>query len=185
MRIRRRSRKAACNLSQVPALSARNRCSRKLATSSNAQATEKMCNFGDTLAQGTCYKGEEGPRLVLLTDSSSKGFVWFGEEERCGRRMRERSTQEPVKAQLRSASDRSSKVIKDRESIEAVVEVPGAGRLVLLVDSRGGYSLRGRLEGLESDEAARQGDLIAVGVLRANGIVNVHPERGPTPPSTS
>ena len=98
--------------------------------------------------------------------------------------MREGPThhEEPVKAQLRSASGRSSKVIKDRQAIEAVVEVPGVGRLVLHVDSRGTYSLRGRPEG---DEAARQGDLIAVGVLRANGIVNVHPERGPTPPSTS
>src|SRR5215204_4174932 len=76
MRMRRRSRKAACNLSQVLALSARNRCSRKIATSSNAEATEKMCNFGDTLAQRICYKGEERPRIVLLTDSSSKGFVW-------------------------------------------------------------------------------------------------------------
>ncbi len=32
-----------------------------------------------------------------------------------------------VRAQLRSDSGRSSKVINDREGIEAVVEVPGAG----------------------------------------------------------
>jgi hypothetical protein len=90
--------------------------------------------------------------------------------------MREEPTHDdPVKAQLRSALGRSSKVIKDRESIEAVVEIPGAGRLVLHVDSRGGYSLWGRPEGHEGDEAARQGDLIAVGVLRANGIVDDTP----------
>jgi hypothetical protein len=82
---------------------------------------------------------------------------------------------DPLKAQLRSASGRSSKVIRDREAIEAVVEVPGAGRLVLHVDSRGGYSLWGRLEGHEGDKAARQGDLIAVGVLHANGIVDDTP----------
>ncbi len=57
--------------------------------------------------------------------------------------------QRQVRAQLRSDSGRSSKVIKDREAIEAVVEVPGAGRLVLRVDSAGGYSLRGRPEGDE------------------------------------
>jgi hypothetical protein len=90
--------------------------------------------------------------------------------------MREGPTHDDaLKAQLRSASGRSSKVIRDREAIEAVVEVPGAGRLVLHVDSRGGYSLWGRPEGHEGDEAARQGDLIAVGVLRANGIVDDTP----------
>ena len=104
---------------------------------------------------------------------------------------------DPLKAQLRSESGRSSKVIKDREGIEAVVEVPGAGRLVLRVDSAGGYSLRGRPEGYEGregdegdegDEGARQ-DLLAVGVMRAEGIVAVRLEEGPTgpttPPSTS
>ncbi len=40
-----------------------------------------------------------------------------------------------LKAQLRSDSGRSSNVITDREAIEAVVEVPGAGELVLRVDS--------------------------------------------------
>jgi hypothetical protein len=98
--------------------------------------------------------------------------------------MRERPTHDPVKAQLRSASGRRSKVIKDRESIEAVVEVPGAGRLVLHVDSRGEYSLRGRPEGDEADQATSR-DVLVAGVMRANGIVDVHPERGPTPPSTS
>ncbi len=90
-----------------------------------------------------------------------------------------------MRAQLRSASGRSSKVIKDRQGIEAVVEVPGAGELVLRVDSAGGFSLRGRPEGDEGDEGARQ-DLLAVGVMRADGIVAVRPEGGPTtPPSTS
>jgi hypothetical protein len=94
-----------------------------------------------------------------------------------------------VRAQLRSDSGRSSKVINDREGIEAVVEVPGAGELVLRVDSAGGFSLRGRPEGAEADEGdegARR-DLLAVGVIRADGIVVVRPEGGPTntPPSTS
>jgi len=91
--------------------------------------------------------------------------------------MREGPThhEEPVKAQLRSASGRSSKVIRDRETIEAVMEVPGAGKLVLHVDSRGAYSLRGRPEGDEADEATSQGDVLAVGVLGANGIVDDAP----------
>ncbi len=80
-----------------------------------------------------------------------------------------------MRAQLRSHSGRSSKVINDREGIEAVVEVPGAGRLVLGVDSAGGYSLRGRPEGDEADGAAGR-DLLAVGVMRADGIVTVSPE---------
>ena len=91
-----------------------------------------------------------------------------------------------VRAQLRSDSARSSKVIRDRQAIEAVVEVPGAGRLVLRVDGTGGYSLRGRPEGDDADGAARR-DLLAVGVIRAEGIVAVRPEGGPstTPPNTS
>jgi hypothetical protein len=93
-----------------------------------------------------------------------------------------------VRAQLRSDSGRSSKVINDREGIEAVVEVPGAGELVLRVDSAGGFSVRGRPagdEGEEAGEGARR-DLLAVGVIRADGIVAVRPEGGPTtPPSTS
>ena len=89
-----------------------------------------------------------------------------------------------LRAQLNSASGRSSKVINDHEAIEAVVEVPGAGRLVLRVDSAGGYTLRGRPEGGEAEEAERR-DLLAVGVVRADGIVAVRPEEGPTttPPS--
>jgi HSP20 family molecular chaperone IbpA len=94
-----------------------------------------------------------------------------------------------VRAQLRSDSGRSSKVIKDREGIEAVVEVPGAGELVLRVDSAGGFSLRGRPEGDEAEESkegARR-DLLAVGVMHDDGMVVVHPEGGSstTPPHTS
>ena len=80
-----------------------------------------------------------------------------------------------MRAQLRSDSGRGSKVIKDRQAIGAVVEVPGAGRWVLRVDSGGGYSLRGRPEGDEADGAASR-DLLAVGVMRAEGIVAVRPE---------
>ena len=89
--------------------------------------------------------------------------------------MPEGPTPEALKAQLRSDSGRSSKVIKDREGIEAVVEVPGAGELVLRVDSAGGFSLRGRPEGDDTDETQRR-DLLAVGVIRADGIVGVRPE---------
>jgi hypothetical protein len=81
---------------------------------------------------------------------------------------------EPVKAQIHSASGRSSKVIRDRESIEAVVEVPGAGRLVFHVDSRGGYSLRMLPDGDEADEATNQ-DVLVIGVIGANGIAEDPP----------
>ena len=63
-------------------------------------------------------------------------------------------------------------MIKDRERIEAVVEVAGAGTLVLKVDGAGGYSLRAYPERVE--EGGR--DLLAVGVLRADGIVAIRPE---------
>ena len=88
--------------------------------------------------------------------------------------MPEGPTHDLLKAQLRSASGRSSKIIKDSQGIEAVVEVPGAGRLVLRVDSAGGYSLRGRPAGKESGEATGR-DLIVVGVVRANEVVAVRP----------
>ena len=77
-----------------------------------------------------------------------------------------------VRAQLRSESGRSSKVINDHEAIEAIVEVPGAGRLVLRVDSAGGYSLRAYPEGKEVPSRG----LLALGVMRAEGIVAVLPE---------
>ena len=64
-----------------------------------------------------------------------------------------------LKAELRSSSGRSSKLPKDRESIETVVEVVGVGTtLVLAVDGAGGYSLRAYPEG---GDAGR--DLLAVG----------------------
>jgi hypothetical protein len=94
-----------------------------------------------------------------------------------------------VIAQLHSDSSRSSKVIKDREGLEAVVEVPGAGKLVLRMDSAGGFSLRGRPEGNEAEEAKEgaRPDLLVVGVMSAEGIVVVRPEGGSTttPPRTS
>jgi hypothetical protein len=77
-----------------------------------------------------------------------------------------------VTAQLHSSSGRSSKVLKDRTRIETVVEVAGAGTLVLKVDSAGGYSLRAYPERVE--EVGR--DLLAVGVLRADEIVAIRPE---------
>jgi hypothetical protein len=77
-----------------------------------------------------------------------------------------------VKAQLHSSSGRSSKIIRDHTQIETVVEVEGVGRLVLDVDSAGGYSLRAYPEG--SEDPSR--DLLAVGVLKADGILAVHPE---------
>ena len=78
-------------------------------------------------------------------------------------------------AQLHSSSGRSSKLLKDRERIETVVEVVGVGTLVLAVDGAGGYSLRAYPEG--GEEGGR--DLLAVGVVRADGIVAVRPEASP------
>ena len=77
-----------------------------------------------------------------------------------------------VKAQLHSSSGRSSKILRDHTQIETDVEVEGVGRLVLDVDSAGGYSLRAYPEG--SEDPSR--DLLAVGVLKADGILAVHPE---------
>ena len=77
-----------------------------------------------------------------------------------------------VRAQLHSSSGRSSKIIRDHTHIETVVEVEGVGRLILDVDSKGGYSLRAHPEG--SEDPSR--DLLAVGVLTAEGIVAIHPE---------
>ena len=77
-----------------------------------------------------------------------------------------------VRAQLHSSSARSSKILKDHTQLETVVEVAGVGRLVLDVDSKGGYSLRAYPE--DSEDPSR--DLLAVGVVQADGIVAVHPE---------
>ena len=77
-----------------------------------------------------------------------------------------------VRAQLHSSSGRSSKIIRDHTQIETVVEVEGVGRLVLDVDSADGYSLRAYPE--DSEDPSR--DLLAVGVVQADGIVAIRPE---------
>jgi hypothetical protein len=77
-----------------------------------------------------------------------------------------------LRAQLHSSSGRSSKILRDHTQIETVVQVEGVGRLVLDVDSGGGYSLRAYLE--DSEDPSR--DLLAVGVVRADGIVAIRPE---------
>jgi hypothetical protein len=77
-----------------------------------------------------------------------------------------------VSAQLHSSSARSSKILKDHTRIETVVEVDGVGKLVLSVDSAGGYSLRTHPEGGEDPSR----DLLAVGVVQADRIVAIHPE---------
>ena len=81
-----------------------------------------------------------------------------------------------MEAQLRSASHRRSKLIKDAEGIEAVVEVPGRGTLTLSVQSGGGYSLRFH-PGTDDrgQEVARRRDLLALGVLGAEEVVSVVP----------
>jgi hypothetical protein len=63
-------------------------------------------------------------------------------------------------------------MLKDHTHIETVVEVAGVGRLVLDVDDGGGYSLRAYPEGGEDPSR----DLLAVGVVHAEGIVAIHPE---------
>jgi hypothetical protein len=68
-----------------------------------------------------------------------------------------------VRAQLISASGRSSKVIKDRQRVEATVNVPGAGKLILIVDSEGRYVLRTSSEGDEASAGAQ----LASGELHA------------------
>ena len=77
-----------------------------------------------------------------------------------------------VRAQLHSSSGRSSKIIKDHTHIETVVEVEGVGRLVLDVNSGGGYSLRAYAEGNEDPSR----DLLAVGVVHADEIIAITPE---------
>jgi hypothetical protein len=75
---------------------------------------------------------------------------------------KQRTHDDRLKAQLYSASGRSSKLIRDRERIEAVVEVPEAGRLVLSVDAGGTYSLRRYHE--KSDETSAE-NVLAFGVM--------------------
>ena len=76
-------------------------------------------------------------------------------------------------AQLHSSSGKSSKIIKDHARIETVVEVEGVGRLVLDVDGGGGYSLRAYPEEGGEDPSR---DLLAVGVVQADGILAIRPE---------
>ena len=81
-----------------------------------------------------------------------------------------------VKAQLCSASGQSSKVLKDAESLEVVVEMPGRGTLVLRVQSGGGYSLRAHPEAdAGGGDGAAERDLVAVGVVGAEEVVSVVP----------
>jgi hypothetical protein len=81
-----------------------------------------------------------------------------------------------LEAQLRASSGRSSKLLKDPDGFEAVVEVPGRGALVLSVQSGGGFSLRARTETSDRGQEAVVGDLVAVGVLGAEGVVSVVPQ---------
>ena len=79
-----------------------------------------------------------------------------------------------LEAQLRTASGRSSKLLKDAGGIEAVVEVPGRGTLILSVQRGGGYSLCARPPHARGDEAEGR-DLVAVGVPSAEEAVSVVP----------
>ena len=81
-----------------------------------------------------------------------------------------------LQAQLHSASSRSSKIIKDADSIDAVVEVSGRGTLTLSVQSGGAYSLRARPEKTDDQGQEVAGrDLVAVGVLGAGEVVSMVP----------
>ena len=80
-----------------------------------------------------------------------------------------------LEAQLHAASGRSSKILKDAQSIEAVVEVPGRGSLTLSVQKGGGYSLRVHPEMDERGREAAHRDLVALGVLGAEEVVSVVP----------
>ena len=64
-------------------------------------------------------------------------------------------THDPLRAQIRSASGRSSKVIKDRERVEVSVDVPYVGKLILSVDSEGRYTLHASPEGGEVPASIR------------------------------
>lgn len=81
-----------------------------------------------------------------------------------------------LEAQLRAASGRNSKVIKDADGVEAVVEVPGRGTLTLSVRRGGGYSLRVHPGTDDRGQEAAGRDLVALGVLGAEDVVSVVPE---------
>ena len=80
-----------------------------------------------------------------------------------------------LKAQLRAASGRTSKLLKDPDGIVAVVEVPGWGTLTLSVRSGGGYSLRARPETHSQGGDPVVRDLVALGVLGTEEVVSVVP----------
>jgi hypothetical protein len=93
-----------------------------------------------------------------------------------GRRAEVPKNKRRVEAQLRSASGRRSKLLKDADSIETVVEVPGrANSLKLIVHSGGGYSLRARTFPNERGYEAPERDLVTVGVLGTEEIVSLTP----------
>jgi hypothetical protein len=76
-------------------------------------------------------------------------------------------TREPVRAQLRSASGRSSKVIKDRERVEVSVDVVGVGRLLLSVNSEGQYTLRASPQGEQVTTSSSISTPLATGQIHA------------------
>jgi hypothetical protein len=76
-------------------------------------------------------------------------------------------TGEPVRAQLRSASGRSSKVIKDRERVEVTVDVVGVGRLLLSVTSEGHYTLRASPQGEQVTTSSGISTPLAAGQIQA------------------
>ena len=80
-----------------------------------------------------------------------------------------------LEAQLHAASGRSSKILRDAESMEAVVEVAGRGSLTLSVHKGGGYSVRVHPEMDERGRGAGHRDLVALGVLGAEEVVSVVP----------
>ena len=81
-----------------------------------------------------------------------------------------------LQAHLRTASGRRSKLLKDSDGLEAVVDVPGRGALILSVQGGGGFSLRARTETADRGQEAAGGDLVAVGVLGDEEVVTVVPE---------
>jgi hypothetical protein len=81
-----------------------------------------------------------------------------------------------LQAQLHASSGRRSKLLKESDGLEAVVEVPGRGSLILSVQGGGGFSLRARTETADREQEAVGGALVAVGVLGDEGVVTVVPE---------
>jgi hypothetical protein len=86
--------------------------------------------------------------------------VFWGEREGEGAEVGQRVGR--VSGQIRSASGRSSKIVRDRQRIEAVVDFAGLGGLIFSVDSEGRYTLHSTSEGEEAPTSA----LLAAGELR-------------------